>query len=85
MGWAPRIALVVRVLIHLARWPRRPARIYGGLMTEEDGDASEPDVMSIYDTGTDAGLVCRVCGSLVASTGEYPRAHWDWHEAPNGA
>ena len=54
-------------------------------MTEEDRDASEPDVMSIYETGTDAGLVCRVCGSLVASTGEYPRAHWDWHEAPNGA
>jgi hypothetical protein len=54
-------------------------------MTDEEVDASEPDIMSIYDTGTDLGLVCRVCGSLVASAGEYPRAHWDWHEASNGA
>ena len=54
-------------------------------MTEEEVDASEPDVMNIYDTGTDFALVCRVCGSLVASAGEYPRAHWDWHEASNGA
>jgi len=54
-------------------------------MTEEELEISEPDIMSIYDTDTDVGLVCRVCGSLVASTGEYPRAHWDWHEASNGA
>ena len=85
MGSAPPIALVVRVLIHLCTVAPPTCRIYGGLMTEEDRDASEPDVMGIYDTGTDVGLVCRVCGSLVASTGEYPRAHWDWHEAPNGA
>jgi hypothetical protein len=26
-----------------------------------------------------------VCGSLVASSDEYPKAHWDWHEASNGA
>jgi hypothetical protein len=58
---------------------------YGGLMTEEDLDAVEPDVMDMYDTGTDLGLVCRVCGSLVAAAGQYPRAHWDWHEASNGA
>jgi hypothetical protein len=54
-------------------------------MTEEDRAPSEPDIMSIYDTDTDTGLVCRVCGSLVAAAGEYPRAHWDWHEASNGA
>lgn len=54
-------------------------------MTEEELETSEPDIMSIYDTDTAVGLVCRVCGSLVASTGEYPRAHWDWHEASNGA
>jgi hypothetical protein len=54
-------------------------------MTQEEPDTSEPDIMNIYDTGTDVGLVCRVCGSVVAPTGEYPRAHWDWHEASNGA
>jgi hypothetical protein len=54
-------------------------------MTDEDVDAFEPDIMSIYDTGDDLGLVCRVCGSLVASMSQYPRAHWDWHEASNGA
>lgn len=54
-------------------------------MTDKEVDVSEPDVMNIYDTATDHALVCRVCGSLVASTGEYPRAHWDWHEASNGA
>lgn len=48
-------------------------------------DAAEPDVMHMFDTDAGESLVCRVCGSLVAGTGEYPRAHWDWHEAPNGA
>ena len=65
------------------RWPRRLAGPMVGRMTE--GDAAEPDIMDMFDTGTDLGLVCRVCGSLVASSGEYPRAHWDWHEASNGA
>jgi hypothetical protein len=62
-------------------------QIYGGPMTEDEVDPAEPDIMNLYDTGTgtDFGLVCRVCGSLVASAGEYPRAHWDWHEASNGA
>lgn len=54
-------------------------------MAEENLDAAEPDVMTIFDTGSDLGLVCRVCGSLVAAGGEYPRAHWSWHEAANGA
>ncbi len=54
-------------------------------MTEEEADAAEADIMNLFDTGTDLGLVCRMCGSLVASMGEYPRAHWDWHEASNGA
>lgn len=58
---------------------------YRGLMVEGNVDAAEPDVMAIFDTGSDLGLVCRVCGSLVAAAGEYPRAHWDWHEAANGA
>lgn len=54
-------------------------------MSDESGHAADPDVMGMFDTVTDLGLVCRVCGSMVASSGEYPRAHWDWHEAPNGA
>ena len=54
-------------------------------MTAENADAPEPDIMAMYDVVDDLALVCRVCGSLVASSGEYPRAHWDWHEASNGA
>jgi hypothetical protein len=54
-------------------------------MADEPTEAAEPDVMALFDADTDAGLVCRVCGSLVAASGDYPRAHWDWHETPNGA
>ena len=54
-------------------------------MAEADATAAEPDVMSMFDTDTPTGFVCRVCGSLVAASGTYPRAHWDWHEASNGA
>ena len=54
-------------------------------MTEGSADAVEPDVMELFDRGVGDALACRVCGSLVASTGPYPQAHWDWHETPNGA
>ncbi|MBA2752608.1 MAG: hypothetical protein H0U41_10340 [Actinobacteria bacterium] len=54
-------------------------------MAEENEDTAGPDVMVLFDTGTDDALVCRVCGSLVAAADQYPRAHWDWHEATNGA
>jgi hypothetical protein len=55
-------------------------------MADATSDGSEPDVMEIYDDSRrDAGLICRVCGCLVAESGGYPRAHWDWHEATNGA
>jgi hypothetical protein len=55
-------------------------------MAEERVDEAGPDIMEIFDAETNlGGLVCRVCGSMVAATGEYPRAHWDWHEASNGA
>lgn len=60
-------------------------QIYGGLMDEENVDAADLDIMNMFDTQADVGLVCRVCGSLVAAAGEYPKAHWDWHEATNGA
>ena len=45
---------------------------------------SDPDVMQIFDD-TPAGLACLVCGALVARDGDFPRVHWDWHEASNGA
>ena len=54
-------------------------------MGDDDVDAVGPEVRDIFDTVTGTGLVCRVCGSLVAGSGEYPKAHWDWHEASNGA
>lgn len=56
-------------------------------MTEDDTETPEPHVLDMFDTETDtgAGLVCRVCGSLVSATATYPQAHWDWHETPNGA
>ncbi len=41
--------------------------------------------MDLFDTQADRSLVCRVCGSLVAAAGQYTKAHWDWHEASNGA
>jgi hypothetical protein len=40
--------------------------------------------MQIFDRLEDS-LACRVCGALVAAGGDYARAHWDWHEASNGA
>jgi hypothetical protein len=45
----------------------------------------EPDVLEIYDESAADELVCRVCGALVPNRGEYPKVHWDWHEAANGA
>ena len=43
--------------------------------------------MDIYDRSGDAqaGLACLVCGALVSSDKDFPRVHWDWHEASNGA
>jgi hypothetical protein len=54
-------------------------------MTDSSADLSEPDVMRIYDELAPDSLACRVCGALVARAGDYPRIHWDWHEASNGA
>jgi hypothetical protein len=42
------------------------------------------EVSELFDDVAD-GLACRVCGALVPSVGAYARAHWDWHEAANGA
>ena len=48
-------------------------------------DSSQPDVMRIFDDSTSGGLACLVCGALVPRDGDFPRVHWDWHEASNGA
>ena len=54
-------------------------------MSQSQGHEPAPDVMEIYDERAEAGLTCRVCGVLVSRLEDYPRAHWDWHEASNGA
>ena len=55
-------------------------------MTDTAQGGADPDVMDMYDDArADLGLICRVCGCLVLQVGDYPRAHWDWHEATNGA
>ena len=48
-------------------------------------DDSRPDVMRLFDESPEAGLACVVCGALVPRDGDFPRIHWDWHEASNGA
>ena len=48
-------------------------------------DAPEPNVMEFYDALGDQMLVCRVCGAAVPRESGYPKVHWDWHEASNGA
>ena len=54
-------------------------------MSDETAASPEPDVLGLYDDTSQAGLTCRVCGVLVSPAGGYPRVHWDWHEATNGA
>ena len=54
-------------------------------MTESTADDHLPDVMDLYDDSAGAGLTCRVCGAMVARQEDYPKVHWDWHEASNGA
>ena len=47
--------------------------------------SDEIDVMDLFDPEAGPELVCRTCGALVSGSDPYPRAHWDWHEASNGA
>jgi hypothetical protein len=53
-------------------------------MSEQSTSQDEPDELEIFDD-VDGRLACRVCGALVLRQGDYPRIHWDWHEATNGA
>ena len=46
--------------------------------------AARPDIADLFDDVAE-GLACRVCGALVPRAGTYAQAHWDWHEAANGA
>ena len=52
---------------------------------EADESALSADVMAIFDDDPAAGYACRICGSLVSRTNHHAQAHWDWHEASNGA
>jgi len=58
---------------------------YRDAMTETSADDAGPEVMGIFDNLPGGELACRVCGALVADRDDYPRVHWDWHEAANGA
>ena len=51
---------------------------------DDPTDAPAPDLDSFYDS-SELGLTCRICGCLVANAKEYPKVHWDWHEATPGA
>jgi hypothetical protein len=56
--------------------------------SETGREAGSESFMDIYDRGAadpDVGLACLVCGALVSSDKDFPRVHWDWHEASNGA
>ncbi len=48
-------------------------------------ESSDPDVMRIFEESATGSLACLVCGALVPRDGGFPRVHWDWHEASNGA
>ena len=52
--------------------------------TDESPDQGQA-APEIFDALPDGHLACRVCGALVLADGDYPRTHWDWHEASNGA
>lgn len=54
-------------------------------MSEQARDQAGPDLIDMFDADAGPQPVCRVCGSLVADTSDYRQAHWDWHEASNGA
>ena len=64
---------------------RRARPTYRDRMSERHDDSTGPDVMDMFDSDAGPQPVCRVCGALVAPTDVYRRAHWDWHEASNGA
>ena len=68
-----------------ASWTLGGPAAYGARMTDSTPAAPENDVMRIYDELSPDRLACLVCGSLVPRAGDYPRIHWDWHEASNGA
>jgi len=54
-------------------------------MSESVPPGAGPDELEIFDEVSEGRLACRVCGALVLREGNYPRVHWDWHEAANGA
>jgi len=54
-------------------------------MSEGTSPSRELEELEIFDQLPEGRLACRVCGALIHGEGDYPRIHWDWHEAANGA
>ena len=54
-------------------------------MSTPDEDTAAAGMVDMFDEDAGPQPVCRVCGSLVAASEAYRQAHWDWHEASNGA
>jgi hypothetical protein len=54
-------------------------------MSADTSSDPGPRELEIFDALSEGRLACRVCGALVPGDGDYPRIHWDWHEAANGA
>jgi hypothetical protein len=54
-------------------------------MSEATSSGPGPEELEIFETLPEGQLACLVCGALVPREGDYPRVHWDWHEAANGA
>ena len=54
-------------------------------MSDPTPAQAQPDELELFDEVSDEHLACRVCGALVLRAGDYARAHWEWHEAANGA
>lgn len=54
-------------------------------MSDTEPSGPQPTHLEIFDALDDGRLACRVCGALVLDAEDYPRIHWDWHEAANGA
>lgn len=54
-------------------------------MSQGHAGTAATGMVDMFDEEAGSGPVCRVCGALVAASEVYRQAHWDWHEASNGA
>jgi hypothetical protein len=58
---------------------------FPGYRQDMDAEGAEQHAVADLFADLPEGLACRVCGALVPRSGTYAQAHWDWHEAANGA